>query len=196
MIKRIAFTLLLIAAAVVSAAAQEKTPSYYAPGREALAEETFQKLIDSSTMLDMMNLAADVSYCGRITEYHPDLMTAVLENIIFDYCKVSDSLMTVENLRVKKLLGIKHYTYRSFPEWDELGRLYAGRRAELENLEGKTPPLHLVNDYLTTDEGLPILRLKKIKALQMASIPPRKIVTRPVVSESGKAGRARSRRRR
>ena len=165
MIKRIAFTLLVLAAAAGSAAAQEKSPSNYAPGREALAEETFRRLIDVSSTLDMLNLAADVSYGGKITEDHPDLLTAMLENIIFDYCHVSDSLMTLENFRVKNSLGVKHYTLRSSREWDELGQRYRMQRALLENIDRNAPPLHLVSDPLTP-KGLPELELKKIKPLR------------------------------
>ena len=166
MIRRIALTLLVFAAAAGSAAAQEKSPSNYVPGRELLAEETFQQLVDMSSTLDMMNLAVDVTYGEKLMDDHPDLWTAVLENVIFDYCNISDSLMTLENFRVKHFLGIKRYTRRSFPEWDELGRLYAARRAVLEDTELDAQPLHLVGDPLPPERGLPRLLLKKIEPLR------------------------------
>ena len=163
MIKQIAFTILVLAAAAVGTAAQEKSPSNYVPGREDLAVTTFQKLVDISSSLDMLNLAVDLSNGGKIVEDHPYLLTAVLENIIFDYCNVSDSLMSPENLRVKSLLGTKYYTLRSFPEWDELGRLYSGQRTVLESIGKQDPPLHLVSDPL---QGAVRLQPKKIKPLR------------------------------
>ncbi|MBR5076068.1 MAG: hypothetical protein IKX28_03535 [Bacteroidales bacterium] len=166
MIRRIALTLLVFAAAAGSAAAQEKSPSNYVPGRELLAEETFQQLVDMSSTLDMMNLAVDVTYGEKLMDDHPDLWTAVLENVFFDYCNISDSLMTLENYRVKHFLGIKRYTRRSFPEWDELGRLYTARRAVLEDAALDVQPLHLVVDPLAPERGLPRLLLKKIEPLR------------------------------
>lgn len=167
MIRRIALSLLVFAAAAGSAAAQEKSPSNYVPGRELLAEETFQQLVDMSSTLDMMNLAVDVSYGERLIEDHPDLWTAVLENVIFDYCNISDSLMTLENYRVKHFLGIKRYTRRSFPEWDELGRLYSARRTVLENTEDNAQPLHLVSNPLPSGRRL---RLEKIEPLRNETV--------------------------
>ena len=163
MIRKIAFTLLVLAVAAVSAAAQEESPSDYVPGREALAVETFQKLVDMASSLDILNLAVDLSSGDELVEEHPYLLTAVLENVFFDYCHVSDSLRTLENLRVQELLGIKDYTRKTSEDWDELGRIYARQRAVLENIVEKDPPLHLVSDPL---QGYPRLQVKKIKALR------------------------------
>lgn len=163
MIRKIAFTLLVLAVAAFSAAAQEESPSNYVPGREALAVESFQKLVEKASSLDILNLAVDLSYGDELVEEHPYLLTAVLENVFFDYCNISDSLRTLENLRVQELLGMKDYTRKTTEEWDEIGRLYTRQRAVLENLAEKDPPLHLVSDPL---QGSPRLQVKKIKALR------------------------------
>ena len=186
MIKRIAFTFLVFAAVAGSAAAQEKSPSNYAPGREALAQETFQKLVDIASTLDLLNLAVDLSKGSNLAEDHPDLWTAVLENILFDYCNVSDDLLTVENYRVKNYFGIKHHTLRSFPEWDELGQNYTAQRIVLENADEKAPRLYLVSDPLPL--GSPRLRAKKIEALQNETVLiPRKPRPVPQLPTSKKA---------
>ena len=196
MIRKIAFTLLVLAVAAVSAAAQEESPSDYVPGREALAVETFQKLVDMASSLDILNLAVDLSSGDELVEEHPYLLTAVLENVFFDYCHVSDSLRTLENLRVQELLGIKDYTRKTSEDWDELGRIYARQRAVLENIVEKDPPLHLVSDPL---QGSPRLQVKKIKALrdETTLIPrkPRPVIQLPMSKKELKKAVRRAKRR-
>ena len=170
MIRRIALVLLFFAAVVVNASAQVKSPSNYAPGREKLAEDTFRKLVDIAPLLDKMNLAGDLAIGDRVIEDHPTLRTALLENLFFDYCNISDSLKTVENVRVTNFMDRHRFTNRHFPEWDELGRLYAAQRASIENLGDNPQPLIPAGDPLSEDPGLPRLWWVKLPH------PPRDIV--------------------
>lgn len=161
MIRRIAL-MLLLAAVVVNASAQTKTPSHYAPGRERLAEDTFRKLVDMAPLLDKMNLAGDLAIGDRVIEDHMHLRTALLENLLFDYCNISDTLKTVENYRVTNFMQRHRFTNRHFPEWDELGRLYTGQRATLENTGQHPQPLYLVGNPLSEDPDLPQLWWNKL----------------------------------
>lgn len=181
MIRKIAFSLLFLAAVAVNASAQAKSPSNYAPGREALANDTFRELVEMCPLLDKMNLAGDLAIGDRLIENLPHLRTALLENLIFDYCNISDSLKTVENFRVGNIFQRSSFTNKSTLQWNELGQLYATRRAGLENL-GKNPsPLHLVGNPLS---GRPTrLRLPQLGQKQ-GDLAPRRPA--PPVPDTGK----------
>ena len=151
MIRQIAFSLFILAAAAWTAPAQEPSPTGAASARRQLAEETFQQLVDLSPLLDQLNLAVDLSSGEHAIDGHPDLWAPLLENIFFDYCNISDSLKTIENLRARNFDKVKRYTRHTHQEWDELGRRYAERRAAMEDLRNPIPsPLHLLSDPLTT----------------------------------------------
>lgn len=122
----------LLAAVPALVSAQDKPKVNYAPGREALATETFQHLVNMSGILHQMNLAADLSMSEKKAEAYPELRAAILENILFDYCNVDDSLKTDENRRVTELDGRSSYTSYSLPEWDALGREYTDKRLAIE----------------------------------------------------------------
>lgn len=166
MIRKIAILLLLLAAAAGNAPAQVQSPSIYAPGRERLANDTFRKLVDLAPLLDKMNLAGDLAIGDRILEDHPTLRTALLENLIFDYCNISDSLKTVENFRVTSFLQRHSFTFHSFPEWNELGRLYAGERAALEKTGENPLPLYLLSDPLAAKPSYPRLWFEHLSQAQ------------------------------
>lgn len=113
------------------ASAQVKTN--YAPGRDELAEKTFKELVDLCTGSNALNLASDYADAMKAIEEYPELKTAVLENILFDYCKVPDSFKTEENKRAAELDGKSWYTLRERPEWNTLGEKYIKQRQEIEN---------------------------------------------------------------
>ena len=121
-------TFLLLAA---SAFAQDRMPSY-APGREQLAEDTFKQLVEISSSYDQLNMAADLAACTKAIEDYPDLRAALLENFIFAYCHVPDSLKTEENFLVNKLDGKRFYAARSNEKWNQLGEVYLAKRMEME----------------------------------------------------------------
>jgi hypothetical protein len=101
--------LILLAALALmagSAFAQNKSGARYAPGREKLAEETFKQLVAISSGYDQLNLATDLAASQKAIEEYPELRAAMLENFIFAYCHVDDSLKTAENLLVNKLDGM------------------------------------------------------------------------------------------
>lgn len=162
MIKQIAIALLALAAVAGAASAQEPSPTDTLSGREQLAVDSFQRLVDMSSLLDQINLAADLTCSETDIEGHPDLWTPLVENILFDYCNVSDSLKTVENFRATHFDQRKHYTLRSSPQWDELGRLYARQRAELEKFGMYPSPLHLISDPLARGRDLARLMVNKL----------------------------------
>ena len=170
MTRRTVLLFLFLAAAAFSAPAQVQTPSNYAPGREQLAEDTFRKLVEMAPLLDKMNLAGDLATGDRIIEGHIHLRTALLENLLFDYCNISDSLKTVENHRVTHFIQRRRFTNHSSLQWNELGRSYALQRAALENLGKKPLPLYLDGNPLSQDAHLPRLRWDKLPA------PPRDII--------------------
>ena len=116
----------------------------YEAERAALIEENFFTLVEMCSLLDQMNLAGDLAYGDNLIEGHTGLRTALLENLFFDYCNVSDSLKTVENFRITTFVRRNTFTFSSRPEWDALGRIYAERRTRLEHV-GNPPaqPLHL-----------------------------------------------------
>lgn len=143
MIKRTAVFFFCLLAAAYIAPAQVKSPSNYAPGREALASDTFKELVEMSSLLDKMNLAHDLASGDRLIAGHAGMRTALLENIIFAYCDVSDSLKTVENLRVSHLIQRQHYSHYASAEWEALGRNYAAARAAIE-YRGAAPVLLLL----------------------------------------------------
>ena len=169
MIRQIAISLLVFAAAAWAAPAQEFSPTASASTRRQLAEQTFQQLVDISPLLDQMNLAVDVTSGEHAIDGHPDLWAPLLENILFDYCNVSDSLKTIENFRVKSFDKVKRYTRHTHPEWDELGRSYAERRTRIEQLEALLSPLHLLSDPLPPDA--PRLVAEKLAAPRRKILP-------------------------
>lgn len=114
-----------------SAFAQAKTNARYAPGREKLAEETFKQLVAISSGYDQLNLATDLAASQKAIEDYPELRAAMLENFIFAYCQVPDSLKTAENLLVNQLDGKSFYTARSNEKWNELGEVYTAKRREI-----------------------------------------------------------------
>lgn len=114
-----------------TALAQDKSNARYAPGREKLAEETFKQLVAISSGYDQLNLATDLAASQRAIENYPELRAAMLENFIFAYCHVPDSLKTSENLLVNKLDGKSYYTARSNEKWNELGEAYTAKRREI-----------------------------------------------------------------
>ena len=124
--------LCLFALAGLGAAAQGTPAARYAVSRGLLAEETFKKLVEASSTLDQLNLAADLSASMRVTQEHPELRTAVIENCIFAYCCVSDNLKTEANRRVVELDGERHYTYQITEAWAAVGQEYTEKRLELE----------------------------------------------------------------
>lgn len=111
-----------------TAFAQDKIAANYAPGREQLAEDTFKQLIEISSGYDQLNLAVDLSSSQKAIEQYPELRAALLENFIFDYCHVPDSLKTAENLLVNKLDGKSYYTVRTNEKWIQLGQVYFEKR--------------------------------------------------------------------
>ncbi|MBO7575308.1 MAG: hypothetical protein J6S99_05830 [Bacteroidales bacterium] len=126
--------LILLAALALmagSAFAQNKSGARYAPGREKLAEETFKQLVAISSGYDQLNLATDLAASQKAIEEYPELRAAMLENYIFAYCHVDDSLKTAENLLVNKLDGMSFYTARSNEKWNELGEVYTAKRREI-----------------------------------------------------------------
>ena len=126
--------LILLAALALmagSALAQNKSGARYAPGREKLAEETFKQLVAISSGYDQLNLATDLAASQKAIEEYPELRAAMLENFIFAYCHVDDSLKTAENLLVNKLDGMSFYTARSNEKWNELGEVYTAKRREI-----------------------------------------------------------------
>ena len=120
-------TLLLLAGSLF---AQNRT-ARYAPGREQLAEDTFKQLVEMSSSYDQLNMAADLAACTKAIEDYPDLRAALLENFIFAYCHVPDSLKTEENLLVNQLDGKRFYAARSNEKWNELGEVYLAKRMEI-----------------------------------------------------------------
>lgn len=116
---------------VGSLLAQDRAPARYAPGREQLAEDTFKQLVEISSGYDQLNMAADLAACTKAIEDYPDLRAALLENFIFAYCHVPDSLKTEENFLVNKLDGKRFYAARSNEKWNELGEIYLAKRMEI-----------------------------------------------------------------
>ena len=159
-------TVLALTAGTVSA--QEKTP--YQTEREALIEENFFTLVEMCSLLDQMNLAGDLAYGDNLIEGHNGLRTALLENLFFDYCNVSDSLKTVENFRITTFVRRNTFTFSSRPEWDALGRIYTERRTRIERL-GNPPalPLHLPRSPLAP--GTPLPRRNKLAPPRREIIP-------------------------
>ena len=119
-------------------------------------------LVEMAPLLDKMNLAGDLAIGDRVIEDHKYLRTALLENLLFDYCSISDTLKTVENYRVTHFMQRHRFTNRHFPEWEELGRLYTGQRAALENTGRHPQPLYLVGNPLSEDPSLPPLWWNKL----------------------------------
>lgn len=111
--------------------AQNKTVARYAPGREKLAEDTFKQLVAISSGYDQLNLATDLAASQKAIEEFPELRAAMLENFIFAYCQVPDSLKTAENILVNKLDGKSFYTARSNEKWNELGEVYSAKLREI-----------------------------------------------------------------
>ena len=122
-------TLVLLAGSVL---AQDKCNARYAPGREQLAEDTFKQLVEISSGYDQLNMAADLAACSKAIEDYPELRAALLENFIFAYCHVPDSLKTEENLLVNKLDGKRFYAARFNDKWNELGEVYLAKRMEMK----------------------------------------------------------------
>ena len=112
--------------------AQDRSAARYAPGREQLAEDTFKQLVEISSGYDQLNMAADLAACTKAIEEYPDLRAALLENFIFAYCHVPDSLKTEENFLVNKLDGKRFYAARSNEKWNELGEIYLAKRMEIK----------------------------------------------------------------
>lgn len=121
---------LLLGLCCVTAFAQKDVS--YAPGREKLAEETFQKLVNIVTGSNMLNLASDYADCMKAIEAQPELRTAVLENILFDYCNVPDELKTEENRVAFEICAKSYYTLRERPEWNTIGAEYVEARKVIE----------------------------------------------------------------
>lgn len=122
-------SLLLLAGTLL---AQDRTAARYAPGREQLAEDTFKQLVEISSGYDQLNMAADLAACTKAIEDYPELRAALLENFIFAYCHVPDSLKTEENFLVNKLDGKRFYAARSNEKWTELGEVYLAKRMEIK----------------------------------------------------------------
>ena len=114
-----------------SALAQNPHAPRYAPGREKLAEETFKQLVAISSGYDQLNLATDLASSQKAIEAYPELRAAMLENFIFAYCQVPDSLKTAENILVNQLDGKSYYTARTNAKWNELGEAYCAKRREI-----------------------------------------------------------------
>ena len=131
MIKK-AILLLTLALLAGTAFAQDQFSANYAPGREQLAEDTFKQLVEISSGYDQLNMAADLASCTKAIEDYPELRAALLENFIFAYCHVPESLKTEENILVNKLDGKRFYTVRSNEKWNELGAVYYTKRLEVE----------------------------------------------------------------
>ena len=131
MIKK-AILLLTLALLAGTAFAQDQFSANYAPGREQLAEDTFKQLGEISSGYDQLNMAADLAACTKAIEDYPDLRAALLENFIFAYCHVPDSLKTEENFLVNKLDGKRFYAARSNEKWNELGEVYLAKRMEIK----------------------------------------------------------------
>ena len=112
--------------------AQDRSAARYVPGREQLAEDTFKQLVEISSGYDQLNMAADLAACTKAIEEYPDLRAALLENFIFAYCHVPDSLKTEENFLVNKLDGKRFYAARSNEKWNELGEIYLAKRMEIK----------------------------------------------------------------
>ncbi len=130
MIKKVLLSVSLILLAG-SLLAQDRTAARYAPGREQLAEDTFKQLVEMSSSYDQLNMAADLAACTKAIEDYPDLRAALLENFIFAYCHVPDSLKTEENLLVNQLDGKRFYAARSNEKWTALGEVYLAKRMEI-----------------------------------------------------------------
>lgn len=102
------------------------------PERTKLAEQTYEALMKASSGYDQLNINADRAYYQKELKDHPELFTALYENIIFDYCKVDASLKDDENRKVEELTGKTWYTVRSFPEWLAIGKEYVKKRSEID----------------------------------------------------------------
>lgn len=132
MIKKATLLLVTLVLAAGSAIAQDRSAARYASGREQLAEDTFKQLVEISSGYDQLNMAADLAACTKAIEDYPDLRAALLENFIFAYCHVPDSLKTEENFLVNKLDGKRFYAARSNEKWTELGEVYLAKRMEIK----------------------------------------------------------------
>lgn len=128
---------LLLGLCCVTAFAQQDVS--YAPGREKLAEETFQKLAKIVNGSNMLSLASDYADCMKAIEGQPELKTAVIENIIFDYCNVPDELKTEENRVAFKICKMSYYTLQDRPEWDAIGVEYVEARRKIEGGSSSAP---------------------------------------------------------
>ena len=111
----------------------------YAARRQALAEQTFKELVELCGGSDQLNLASDYVACERAIEGRKDLRAAMLENILFDYCNVPDSLKTEENRVALELCGMSYFTLREKEAWNELGVRYIEKRLELDRSRENIP---------------------------------------------------------
>lgn len=126
-------TIAVLGLAAGSVLAQDiKFPTNYIPGREKLAETVFKELAGLCTGSNALNLASDYIDSMDAIKDHPELRTAILENYIFDYCNVGDTLKTRENIQAQEFEGKSYYTLRFREEWDELGKKYTELRLALE----------------------------------------------------------------
>jgi hypothetical protein len=138
--------------------------------------KTFKKVSVAVCALSAFALAqnvldnGDLAYGDNLIEGHNGLRTALLENLFFDYCNVSDSLKTVENFRITTFVRRNTFTFSSRPEWDALGRIYTERRTRIERL-GNPPalPLHLPRSPLAP--GTPLPRRNKLAPPRREIIP-------------------------
>lgn len=135
--KLFCWLLLLGTLAMTDVAAQNDGKEYsYSVKRMALAMKTFKELAAMCAGSDQYNLATDYLDCDKAVEGRDDLRAAMLENIIFDYCNVPDSLKTNENREAWELCGKSYFTLRERECWFELGRSYLDARLLLEAEEG------------------------------------------------------------
>lgn len=111
----------------------------YAARRLALAEQTFKELVELCGGSDQLNLASDYVACERAIEGRKDLRAAMLENILFDYCNVPDSLKTEENREAFELCDMSYFTLREKEAWNELGVRYIEKRLELDRSRENIP---------------------------------------------------------
>lgn len=138
MFKHIILTGILLAALTGGAIhAQEHAHVNYAPGRAELAEQTFKELVKTVGGITALEIASDLEDCKAAIKDEPDLLTAVYENIIFDYCKIPDEMKTYENRRASELDGKKYFTLKKRDDWVALGKEYIQKRNEIEDKQKK-----------------------------------------------------------
>lgn len=133
MSKKILLSGILLAALTGGAIhAQERAHTDYAPGRAELAEQTFQELVKITGGITALEIASNLEDCKQAIKNEPDLLTAVYENIIFDFCNIPDEMKTYENRRASELDRKTYFTLKERDDWNTLGKEYIQKRNEIE----------------------------------------------------------------